>query len=63
MEYKISAFASQITGGQVEVEVIIVEVVGCVVVGCDVVGCVVVTSLMEVVKKPVSVRKPADKHR
>ena len=33
MEYKVSAFASQIIGGQVEVEVIIVEVVGWIVVG------------------------------
>ena len=39
MEYKISAFASHIIGGQVEVEVIIVEVVGC----STVVGCVVVS--------------------
>ena len=55
MEYKISAFASQITGGQVEVKVIIVEVEGCDVVVeklstnnleekfSTVVGCVVVS--------------------
>ena len=43
MEYKISAFASQITGGQVEVEVIIVEVEGCDVVVEKLSTCVVVS--------------------
>ena len=38
MEYKVSAFASQTIGGQVEVEVIIVEVIIVEVVGCIVVS-------------------------